>query len=55
MKIELNEDERVLIVDMLKKAQDEISVEIRHCRTNDYKVLLKDQLAKVEQLSKKIH
>lgn len=55
MKLEINDDERVLIADMLKKAQEEISIEIRHCRTNDYKVLLKDQLAKVEQLSKKVH
>ncbi|HNX23557.1 MAG TPA: hypothetical protein PKG60_05885 [Spirochaetota bacterium] len=54
MKLEITEEERTIIVDMLKKAQAEIPIEIHHCRTNDFKTFLKDQLAKVEALLKKI-
>lgn len=53
MKLEINEDERTIIIDMLKKAQAEIPIEIHHCRTNDFKTFLKDQLVKVEALLKK--
>lgn len=54
MKLEITDDERTIIVDMLKKAQAEIPVEIHHCRTNDFKTFLKDQLVKVESLLKKL-
>jgi len=55
MKIVINEDEKKIILEMLTKALEEISVEIRHCRTNDFKVLLKDQSTKVEALIGKIN
>lgn len=53
MKLELNDEERTIIVEMLKKAQAEIPIEIHHCRTNDFKTYLKEQLIKVEALLKK--
>ncbi len=53
MKLEITDDERAMIVEMLKKAQAEIPIEIHHCRTNDFKTYLKDQLVKVEELLKK--
>lgn len=55
MKIVINEEEKSIILDMLKKALDEISIEIHHCRTNDFKVYLKDQSTKVEALLGKIN
>lgn len=53
MKLDITDDERAILVEMLKKAQAEIPIEIHHCRTNDFKVYLKDQLAKVDTLLKK--
>jgi hypothetical protein len=53
MQLEINAEERNIIVDMLKKAQSEIPVELHHCRTNDFKVFLNDQLAKIDALLKK--
>lgn len=53
MKLEITDEERTIIIDMLKKAQAEIPIEIHHCRTNDFKTFLKDQLVKVEALLKK--
>jgi len=53
MKLEITDDERAVIVEMLKKAQAEIPVEIHHCRTNDFKAYLKEHLSKVEVLLKK--
>jgi len=53
MKLELNDDERTIIVEMLKKAQAEIPIEIHHCRTNDFKAYLKDRLGKIDALLKK--
>ncbi len=53
MQLEINDEEKNIIADMLKKAQAEIPVEIHHCRTNDFKVFLNDQLIKVGILLKK--
>ena len=53
MKLEINDEERAILLEMLKKAQAEIPIEIHHCRTNDFKTYLKDQLARVESLLKK--
>ncbi len=53
MKIEFNDEEISIIVEMLKKEQAEIPVEIHHCRTNDFKTFLKEKLVKVEKLLKK--
>jgi hypothetical protein len=53
MQLEISVEERNIIVDMLKKAQAEIPVELHHCRTNDFKVFLNDQLSKIDVLLKK--
>jgi len=53
MKLEINDDERTIIVELLKKEQAKIPIEIHHCRTNDFKTYLKEQLAKVDSLLKK--
>lgn len=53
MKLEINDEERSILLEMLKKAEAEIPIEIHHCGTNDFKVYLKDQLAKVQALIKK--
>ena len=54
MKVVINEEEKNIIIEMLKKAIEEISVEIHHCRTNDFKDYLKEQSTKVESLLEKI-
>ena len=54
MKVEIKEEEKNNIIEMLKKAIEEISVEIHHCRTNDFKDYLKEQSTKVESLLEKI-
>jgi len=53
MKLDITDEEREIIVHMLKKAQAEIPIEIHHCRTNDFKTFLKEQQAKVDALLKK--
>ncbi len=53
MQLEISIEEKNIIVDMLKKAQAEIPVEIHHYRTNDFKVFLNDQLIKIGTLLKK--
>jgi hypothetical protein len=53
MKLEITDDERAVLLEMLKKAQAEIPVAIHHCRTNDFKTHLKEHLTKVETLLKK--
>ena len=55
MKIVINEDEKNIMIEMLKKTLEEISTEIHHCKTNDYKSHLKDQQVKVETLLGKIN
>jgi len=53
MKLEINDEERTLIVEMLEKSIAEIPVEIHHCSTNDFKEFLRGQLTKIEALRKK--
>lgn len=53
MKLEINDDERAIVLEVLKKLQASLPVEIHHCKINDYKTHLKDRLAKVEGLIKK--
>ena len=53
MKIEIDDEERAIIVEMLRKEEAEIPVEIHHCRTVDFKTFLKEKLVKVEALLKK--
>jgi len=54
MKLDINEDEKAIILEMLKKEEASIPIEIHHCRTNDFKTLLKAKLESVESLIKKL-
>jgi hypothetical protein len=53
MKLEITDEERALIVEMLEKAAAEIPVEIHHCTVNEFKTYLKGQQVLVENLLKK--
>jgi|ADurb_Ile_02_Slu_FD_contig_51_672557_length_324_multi_4_in_0_out_0_1 hypothetical protein len=55
MKIVINEEEKKIIIELLKKMHTEISTEIHHCKTNDFKTHLKDQLNRVETLIEKLN
>jgi len=54
MKLDINDDERVMLLEMLKKAEAGIPIEIHHSSTNDFKAHLKERLVKVEALIKKL-
>jgi hypothetical protein len=53
MKLEINDEEKILLVEMLEKALAEIPIEIHHSRINEFKVYLKEQQGVIEQLLKK--
>ncbi len=53
MKLEINDEERTLIVEMLEKALAEIPIEIHHCNVNEFKEYLKGQHTLIEALLKK--
>lgn len=53
MKIEISDDERAIISELLHKIKASLPIEIHHCKVNDYKVYLKERLASIENLVKK--
>jgi len=54
MKLEINDDERAIVLEVLHKIKASLPIEIHHCKINDYKVYLKGRLTLVENLIKKI-
>lgn len=55
MKLEITDEERAIIIEMLDKSLAEIPIEIHHCSTNDFKDFLRGQLTKIEELRKKFN
>ncbi len=53
MKIEISDDERAVISEVLHKIKASLPIEIHHCKVNDYKIYLKERLATVDGLIKK--
>lgn len=53
MKLEITNEERTLLLEMLEKAAAEIPIEIHHCTINEFKNYLKDQQVLIENLLKK--
>ena len=53
MKLEMTDEERILILEMLEKAAAEIPIEIHHCTVNEFKTYLKGQQVLIENLLKK--
>lgn len=53
MKLEISDEERTLIVEMLEKALAEIPIEIHHCNINEFKDYLRGQQVLIAALLKK--
>jgi hypothetical protein len=54
MKLEIDDVERTLLVEMLEKTLAEIPIEIHHCTINEFKNYLREQQVIVETLLKKL-
>ncbi len=54
MNIEFTKDDADIIVELLTYEANRLPVEIHHCRTNDYKDMLKKKKKMVDDLIEKI-
>jgi len=54
MKLEISDDERAILLEVLNKIKASLPIEIHHCKINDYKGYLKGRQATVENLIKKV-
>jgi hypothetical protein len=54
MKIEVTQEEKSIIEELLSKELSDLPIEIHHCRTNEYKTMLKDKQKHVEDLFERI-
>ncbi len=54
MKIEVTQEEKSIIEELLTRELSDLPIEIHHCRTNEFKNMLKDKQKHVEELFEKI-
>ena len=54
MQLELTNDEKAIIEELLMKESKELPIEIHHTRTNEFKEYLKTKQKTVEEILKKV-
>jgi len=52
--LEINEEERTVVIELLERALADYPEEISRCKTNIFKTMLKDHMTKVESVLNKM-